>query len=89
MDFNETPGEKKTRGKLHKDATYCVFFLRILKVAPNKQQLDGRFHPTQRRPTKHAGNGWESKDELISDVLQWSPTHGYNSFDKLAKTYIH
>ena len=30
-----------------------------------------------------------SKDELISDVLQWTPTLGRAIFGRLAKTYLH
>ena len=32
-----------------------------------------RQHPTR---TRHAGLCWSSKDELISDVLLWTPTYG-------------
>ena len=34
--------------------------------------------------TRHAGHCWRGRDELISDVFLWTPTHGL-----LAKTYIH
>ena len=27
-------------------------------------------------------------DELISDILPWTPTHGYTGVDRLAKTFI-
>ena len=30
----------------------------------------------QVRRTRHAGNSWKSKDELISDVFLWTPIHG-------------
>ena len=30
----------------------------------------------QVRPTRHAGHCWKSRDELISDVLLWTPTYG-------------
>ena len=30
-----------------------------------------------------------SKDELISDILPWTPTHGHTSIDPLAKSYFH
>ena len=28
------------------------------------------------RRTRHAGHCWRSRDELISDVLLWTPTYG-------------
>ena len=36
----------------------------------------------------HAGHCWRSKDELISDVLLWTPTHGCASVGRPARTYI-
>ena len=30
----------------------------------------------QARRTRHAGHCWRSKDELVSDLLLWTPTHG-------------
>ena len=42
-----------------------------------KHQLYGHLPPItktiQLRRTRHAGHGWRSRDELISDVLQWTP----------------
>ena len=35
------------------------------------------------------GYCWWSKDELINDVLRWTPTHGHTNVDRPAKTYIH
>ena len=35
------------------------------------------------RRTRHAGHCWTSRDELISDVLLWTPSHG-----RPARTYI-
>ena len=32
---------------------------------------------------------WRSKDELISDVLLWTPTHGRANVGRLARIYIH
>ena len=34
------------------------------------------------------GHCWRSKNELISNVLLWTPTHGHTS-DWFAKTYLH
>ena len=38
--------------------------------------------------TRHAGYCWRSKDELISDVLLWTPTHGCARVGRPARTYI-
>ena len=44
---------------------------------PTKHQLYGYLAPItktiQVRRTRHAGHCWRSRDELISDVLQWTP----------------
>ena len=38
---------------------------------------------------KHARRNSARKDELISDVFHWSPTHGHNSVGQPAYTWIH
>ena len=59
---------------------------------PTKQQLYGHLPPImktiQTRGTRHAGHCWRSRDELISDVLLWTPTHGWAKAEWLAQTYI-
>ena len=44
---------------------------------PTRHQLYGHLLPImktiQARQTRHAGHCWRSKDELISDVLLWTP----------------
>ena len=42
----------------------------------------------QVRRTRHAGHCWRSKDELISDVLLWTPTYGCAKVGRPARTYI-
>ena len=42
----------------------------------------------QVRRTRHAGHCWRSRDELISDVLLWTPTYGRAKAGRLARTYI-
>ena len=59
---------------------------------PSRHQLYGHLPPItktiQVRQTKHAGHCWRSKDELISDVLLWSPTYGQAKAGRTAQTYI-
>ena len=42
----------------------------------------------QVRRTRHAGHCWRSRDELISDVLLWTPTSGRVKAGRPARTYI-
>ena len=59
---------------------------------PVKQQLYSYLPPIsqtiQEIWARHAGHCWKSKDEFISNILQWTPTHGHTSVDQLVKTYI-
>ena len=59
---------------------------------PTRLQLYGHLPPItktiQVRRTRHAGHCWRSKDELISDVLLWTPTHGCARVGQPARTYI-
>ena len=41
----------------------------------------------QVRRTRHARHCWRSKDELISDVLLWTPTYGQAKAGRPARTY--
>ena len=57
-----------------------------------KHQLYGHLPPItktiQVRRTRHAGHYWRSKDELISDVFQWTPSHERAKAGRPARTYI-
>ena len=59
---------------------------------PTRHQLYGHLpHITktiQVRRTRHAGHCWRSRDELISDVLLWTPSHGRAKAGRPARTYI-
>ena len=59
---------------------------------PTRQQLYGRLPPIiktiQVRRTRHSGHCWRSRDELISDVLLWTPTYGRRKAGRPAWTYI-
>ena len=50
------------------------------------QQLISRI--IQIKWTRHAGHCWRSKDELISDILLWTPSHGRASVGWPARTYL-
>ena len=57
-----------------------------------RHQLYGHLPPItktiQVRRTRHAGHCWRSRDELIRDVLLWTPTHGRAKAGRPARTYI-
>ena len=59
---------------------------------PTRHQLYGHLPPItktiQVRQTRHAGHCWRSKDDLISDVLLWTPTYGQAKAGRPARTYI-
>ena len=59
---------------------------------PTRHQLYGHLPPItktiQVRRARHAGHCWRSRDELISDVLLWTPTHGRAKAGRPARTYI-
>ena len=42
----------------------------------------------QIRWTGHIGHCWRSEDELISDVLPWTSSHGRSSVGRPTKTYL-
>ena len=40
------------------------------------------------RQARHAGHCWRSKDELVSEVLLWTPTYSQAKAGRPARTYI-
>ena len=78
------------------DGNYTRMLWAILNKSwrqhPTRHQLYGYLPPItktiQVRRTRHAGHCWRSRDELISDVLLWTPTHGRVKAGRPARTYI-
>ena len=78
------------------DGNYTRMLRAILNKSwrqhPTRHQLYGHLPPItktiQVRQTRHAGHCWRSRDELISDVLLWTPTHGRAKAGRPARTYI-
>ena len=70
-------------------------YTRMLREILNKSWQQ---HPTRHQPpitktiqvrrTRHAGHCCRSKDELISDVLLWTPTYGQAKAERPARTHI-
>ena len=59
---------------------------------PTKKQLYGHQPPITKsikiRRTRHAGHCWRSRDELLSDVLLWTTSHGRAKAGRPARTYL-
>ena len=59
---------------------------------PTRHQLFGHLPPITKtieaRRTRHTGHCWRSKDELVSDVLLWTPAYGQSKAGRPARTYI-
>ena len=59
---------------------------------PTRHQLYSHLPPIMKtiqvRWTRHTGHCWRSRDELISDVLLWTPTYGRAKAGRPAWTYI-
>ena len=78
------------------DGNYTRMLWAILNKSwrqhPTRHQLYGHLPPItktiQVRRTRHAGHCWISRDEFISDVLQWTPTYGRAKAGWPARTYI-
>ena len=79
------------------DGNYTRMLRAILNKSwrqhPTRHQLYGHLLPItktiQVRRTRHAGHSWRSKDELISDVVLWTPEYGQAKAGKPARTDIH
>ena len=85
---------KRLKKKL--DGNYTRMLRVILNKSwwqhPTRHQLYGHLPPItktiQVRRTRHAGHCWRSKDELISDVLLWTPAYSQAKAGRPARTYI-
>ena len=78
------------------DGNYTRMLQAILNKSwwqhPAKQQLYGHLPPITKtikiRRTRHAGHCWRSRDELVSDVLLWTPSQGRAKAGHPVQTYI-
>ena len=68
--------------KLHKDALCC--FKQILDTASLKTVFVSPLIP----PYTNIPSKTTKKDEIISNVFPWTPTHGPNSVGSPAKIYF-
>ena len=78
------------------DGNYTTMLRAILNKSwrqhPTRHQLYGHLPPIMKtiqvRRTRHAGHCWRSRDELISDILIWTPTYDREKAGWPAWTYI-
>ena len=85
---------KRLKKKL--DGNYTRILRAILNKSwrqhPTRHQLYGYLPPItktiQVRRTRHAEHCWRSRDELINEVLLWTPTYGRAKAGRPAQTYI-
>ena len=78
------------------DGNYTRMLRAILNKSwqqhPTRRQLYGHLPPItktiQASRTRHAGYCWRSKDEIVSDVLLWTPAYGQSKAGRPARTYI-
>ena len=81
--------EKKLDGK------YTRMLKAILNKSwqqhPTKRQLYGHLPPITKTiqgiRTRHAGHCWRSKDQIVSDVLLWTPAYGQSKAGRPTRTY--
>ena len=60
-------------------------YTRMLWAILNKSW---RQHPTKQQLYNHMGHCWRSRDELVSDVLLWTPSHEQAKAGRPVWTYI-
>ena len=78
------------------DGNYTRMLRAILNKSwrqhPTRHQLYGHLpsimKTIQVRWSRHAGHCWRSKDELISDVLLWTPAHGQAKAERPDRSYM-
>ena len=72
--------------QLHKNAASNI--KQVLEAAPHKATAVQPLTTNQVRWTRHAEHCWRSKNELISDILLWTSSHGRAKAGRPARTYI-
>ena len=59
---------------------------------PHSANCTATYHLSRKRckldEPRHAGHCWRSKDEIVSDVLLWSPAYGQSKAGLPARTFI-
>ena len=86
--MSKTFNSKVIKGFVPELRSRYVFFV----FWDSRHQLYGHLPPitktVQVRRTRHTGHCWRSKDELISDVLLWTPSYRCAKAGRPARTYM-
>ena len=91
MDALQT---KRLEKKLDSNYTrmLCAILNKSWRQHPTRHKLYGHLLPIMKtirvKRTRYAGHCWRSRDELISDVLLWTPSYGRAKAGRPARTYI-
>ena len=84
---------KHIKKKLGRNCTRMlqVILNQFWKQHPTKQQLYGHLPSASKtiqiRLTRHVGYCWRSKNELIRDILLWTPSHRHASVGQPTRNY--
>ncbi len=78
------------------DSNYTRLLRAILNKSrrqhPTKQRLYSHLPPIMKtikiKRTRPVGHCWRNRNEFISDVLLWTPSHGQAKAGRPARTYI-
>lgn len=87
---------KYLESKLDGDGTYTRMLRAILNISwrehPTKEQLYGPIPAISKILREHqmrfAGHCWRARQELASELLMWSPTHGTSRAGRPKMNYI-
>ena len=86
-----TPWTLNKRMEKKLDGNYTRMLIKSWRQHPTKQQLYGHLLPITKtikiRRTRHAEHCWRNRDELVSDVLLSTPSHGRAEAGQPARTY--
>ena len=81
---------EEARRQLHKNVANNID--KSWRQHPTRRQLFSHLpsitKTIQVRRTRHTRHSWRSRDELISDILLWTPTYGRAKAGPPARTYI-
>ena len=74
------------------DGNYTRILKKSWRQHATRHQLYGHLPPITKiihvRRTRHAKHCWRSRDEIISEVLLWTPKYGRTKAGRPARTYI-
>ena len=77
--------KEKARRELQKNVSWFNGIPTFMGYFKNS---NGIISHVARRIREFAGHCWRSKDELVSDVLLWTPAYGQAKAGRPARTYI-